>query len=297
MKIKSLITTAVLTLLLASCSGSATTSTDNNSTPIAANSPKGDSLVYCFGQMRGAEYMREANRDSLLATDEAKQEYLRGVKAGLDAVKTGKETYNKGVFQGIQMAMNIQQFEADYRIRLSDRKFLEGLSEALMSDTTLDAPSIQTTFYKLMNEFNKEKEERDKEASLSALNAAGEALKMKPITDQLWGDVPASDSLRIKDGDRIKSEIKITTLNGKTVEAPFPKELTVGQRLSTSPLSEAFRTLASGQTGKFITSAQALFGARCQQLGLKPADVLQLEVTPIVIEQPKVEKKAVRRGA
>lgn len=293
MNIKSFLSTVALALIVASCSGGASTDNDGTtSAPVTENSPKADSLVYCFGQMRGAEYLREANRDSLLATDDAKQQYLRGVKAGLDAVKTGKEAYNKGVFQGVQMAMNIQQFEADYNIRLSDRKFLEGLSETIMSDSTLDASSLQSSFYKLMNEFNKDKEERDRAASQSALKAAGEALKMKPITDQLWGDVPAYDSLKVKDGDRIKSEIKITTLNGKTVDAPFPKELTVGQRLSTSPLSDAFKTLSSGQTGTFITSAQALFGARCQQLGLKPADVLRLEVTPTILTQPKAEKKA-----
>ncbi len=292
MNIKSFLSTIALVLIVASCSGGAATDSDGNPATVTENSPKADSLVYYFGQMRGAEYLREANRDTLLATDDAKQQYLRGVKAGLDAVKTGKEAYNKGVFQGIQMAMNIQQFEADYNIRLSDKKFLDGLSEAIMSDSTLDASSLQSSFYKLMNEFNKDKEERDRAASQSALKAAGEALKMKPITDQLWGDVPASDSMKVKDGDRIKSEVKITTLNGKTVDAPFPKELTVGQRLSTSPLSEAFKTLSSGQTGIFITSAQALFGARCQQLGLKPTDVLRLEVTPTVITQPKAEKKA-----
>lgn len=292
MNIKSFLSTIALVLIVASCSGGAATDSDGNPATVTENSPKADSLVYYFGQMRGAEYLREANRDTLLATDDAKQQYLRGVKAGLDAVKTGKEAYNKGVFQGIQMAMNIQQFEADYNIRLSDKKFLDGLSEAIMSDSTLDASSLQSSFYKLMNEFNKDKEERDRAASQSALKAAGEALKMKPITDQLWGDVPASDSLKVKDGDRIKSEINITTLNDKTVDAPFPKELTVGQRLSTSPLSEAFKTLSSGQTGTFITSAQALFGARCQQLGLKPTDVLRLEVTPTVITQPKAEKKA-----
>ncbi|MDE6795590.1 MAG: hypothetical protein K2J63_09850 [Muribaculaceae bacterium] len=288
MKIKYLFSTAALALLLASCNG---TGTDN--TPSTATTPdisaKADSLVYCFGQMRGAEYVREAQRDTTLATDAAKQEYLRGVKAGLDAVKTGKEAYNKGLFQGIQMAMNINQFTEDYNVRLSDKVFMEGLSAAIKTDTVIDAPAMQGTFYKLMNEFNKAKEERDKEAALSALKAAGEALKMKSLSDQLWGTIPSGDAAKIKDGDRIKADIKITTLNGKDVNSPFPKELTVGQRLSNNPLSEAFKSLASGQTGTFITSAQALFGARAQQLGLKAADVLKLEVTPTIVEEKKAQ--------
>ncbi|MDE6337640.1 MAG: hypothetical protein K2L34_13835 [Muribaculaceae bacterium] len=288
MKIKYLFSTAALALLLASCNG---TGTDNAPSPATTPdiSAKADSLVYCFGQMRGAEYVREAQRDTTLATDAAKQEYLRGVKAGLDAVKTGKEAYNKGLFQGIQMAMNINQFTEDYNVRLSDKVFMEGLSAAIKTDTVIDAPAMQGTFYKLMNEFNKAKEERDKEAALSALKAAGEALKMKSLSDQLWGTIPSGDAAKIKDGDRIKADIKITTLNGKDVNSPFPKELTVGQRLSNNPLSEAFKSLASGQTGTFITSAQALFGARAQQLGLKAADVLKLEVTPTIVEEKKAQ--------
>ena len=288
MNIKHLFSTAALALLLASCngSGSATTTVTATTPDISA---KADSLVYCFGQMRGAEYVREAQRDTTLATDAAKQEYLRGVKAGLDAVKTGKEAYNKGLFQGIQMAMNINQFTEDYNVRLSDKIFMEGLSAAIKTDTVIDAPAMQGTFYKLMNEFNKAKEERDKEAALSALKAAGEALKMKSLSAQLWGTIPSGDAVKIKDGDRIKADIKITTLNGKDVNSPFPKELTVGQRLSNNPLSEAFKSLASGQTGTFITSAQALFGARAQQLGLKAADVLKLEVTPTIVEDKKAK--------
>ncbi|MDE5881252.1 MAG: hypothetical protein K2H60_05935 [Muribaculaceae bacterium] len=288
MNIKHLFSTAALALLLASCNG-----TGSDTTTVTATTPdisaKADSLVYCFGQMRGAEYVREAQRDTTLATDAAKQEYLRGVKAGLDAVKTGKEAYNKGLFQGIQMAMNINQFTEDYNVRLSDKVFMEGLSAAIKTDTVIDAPAMQGTFYKLMNEFNKAKEERDKEAALSALKAAGEALKMKSLSDQLWGTIPSGDAVKIKDGDRIKADIKITTLNGKDVNSPFPKELTVGQRLSNNPLSEAFKSLASGQTGTFITSAQALFGARAQQLGLKAADVLKLEVTPTIVEDKKAK--------
>lgn len=284
MNIKSIFSAVAIALLLASCSG---TGSDNQTTPTASNSAKGDSLVYYFGQMRGAEYTREAERDTTLATEASKQEYLRGVKTGLDIVKPGKDAYNKGVFLGLQMAMRFQQFATDYNIQLSDQRFLEGLSAAINSDTTVNAAQMQSTFYRIMNEFNKEKEERDKQASLSALKAAGEALKMKPITEQLWGDVAQTGQPKIKDGDKIKTDIRITTLKGKTIEAPFPKELTVGQRLSTNPLSDAFKALSSGETGKFITSAHALFGARCQQLGLNPDDVLQLEVTPTIAEKTK----------
>lgn len=283
MKIRSLLSTAAIALILASCAGEGADST--KSTAVAESHAKADSLVYCFGQMRGSEYLREAQRDTTLATDAAKKEYLRGVKAGLDAVKAEKEAYNKGLLQGYQMAMNINQFKEDHDIRLSDKVFLDGMSSVIMSDSTSNPQEMQSNFYRLMNEFTQAKEERDKEAALSALKAAGEALNMKQLTNQLWGTEPADGAAVVKDGDKVKLEVSLTTLSGQVIDSPFPKELTVGQRMSTNPLTEAIRTLTSGQSGTFVTSAQALFGARAQQLGLKPADVLKMTVTPTVVEK------------
>lgn len=286
MKIKSLLSTAALALILASCGGDGA---GDKTTAVSESYAKADSLVYCFGQMRGAEYVREAQRDTLLATEAAKKEYLRGVKAGIEAVKPDKEAYNKGLFQGLQMGMNINQFKEDHDIRLSDKVFIQGMADVIMSDSIFSTQEIQANFYRLMNEFTQAKEERDKEAALSALKAAGEALKMKALSDQLWGSEPANGAATVKDGDKVKLEVSLATLSGQVIDSPFPKELTVGQRLNNSPLTEAIKTLVSGQTGTFVTSAQALFGARAQQLGLKPADVLKLTVTPTVIAQDKAE--------
>ena len=283
MKFKSLLSTAALALILASCAGEGTDSTKTASAP--DSQAKADSLVYCFGQMRGSEYLREAQRDTTLDSEIAKKEYLRGVKAGLDAVKADKEAYNKGLLQGYQMAMNINQFKEDHGIRLSDKVFLDGMSDVIMSDSIFNTQEMQANFYRLMNEFTQAKEQRDKEAAQSALKAAGEALNMKPINDQLWGTLPLNGAAVVKDGDKVKLDVNLVTLSGQVIDSPFPKELVVGQRMSTNPLSEAIRTLTSDQTGSFVTSAQALFGARAQQLGLKPSDILKMTVTPTIIEK------------
>lgn len=268
---------AAAALLLASCSDK---EAQQPTVATTASQEKADSLIYSFGQIRGAEYLKEAMRDTLLDSEGARQEYLRGVKAGLESVKTGKDAYNRGLTQGVQMAGNINQFYEDYDVRLSDKMFLKGMADVIMSDSTLNPTEAQATFYRLINEFNKEKEKRDKKAALSALKAAGEALGMKQISDQLWGHLPDKKGELIKDGDKISINLKLATLSGKEINSPFPKELTVGQRLSNNPVSEAITTLASGQKGEFITSAQALFGARAQQLGMKAADVVKITVTP-----------------
>ena len=71
MKFKSLLSTAALALILASCAGEGTDSTKTASAP--DSQAKADSLVYCFGQMRGSEYLREAQRDTTLDSEIAKK--------------------------------------------------------------------------------------------------------------------------------------------------------------------------------------------------------------------------------
>lgn len=280
MKVKNILTVAAAALLLTACNNANQTASD-----LASSTAKSDSLVYSFGQLRGAEYKREALKDTSMNEAAMKQEYLRGVKAGLDAVKSDKEVYNKGLFLGMQMAMTFSQFEKDYSIRLSNKEFIRGISEAINSDSALNTSEIQATFYRIMNEFSKEKEERDKAVALEALKKAGEAANLQQISENLWGKASTAGEAAIKDGDKVKIELKVTDLAGKAIEAPFPKELKVGQRMATSPVTEAIKTLASGETGNFMSSAQALFGARCAQLGLEPSDVMKIEVTPTVVAE------------
>ena len=278
MKIRNILSIAAAGMLLAACSSNS--GSNSVASADASMSAKGDSLVYCFGQMRGAEYLREAASDTTMLSASAKQEYLRGVKAGLDAVKANKEAYNKGLFLGMQMAMNINQFADDYGVKLSNKVFLESVTEAITSDSVVDGNQMQSKFYRLMKEFNDEKEARDKAAATEALKTAAAGKKMAEIAENLYGDIKLAEGAKLKDGDRINVEIKISTLAGKTIDAPFPKNLVIGQRLNNTPLTAAFTALSSGQTGTFLTTAQALFGQRCGQLGLEPAEVLQLDITP-----------------
>lgn len=280
MKLRNLFTVAAAALMLTACNNS-----NQGSSVSSSSSVKGDSLVYLFGQLRGTEYVREAMKDTALNTPENKKEYLSGVKAGLVAVKHDKEVYNKGFYLGLQMAMNISQFEKDYGVRLPNREFVKGISSVIDSDSTLNTSEVQASFYRIMNEFQKEKEERDKAAAVEALTKAGEAANLQKISDDLWGKKPSDDQACIKDGDKVKVDVKVTDLSGKPIQAPFPKELKVGQRMQNNPITTAIKSLVSGQTGNFLSTAQAVFGNRCSQLGIEPDDVVKIEVTPTIVEE------------
>lgn len=265
-------------LLLASCSGG-----ESAPKTSADEAAKADSLVYCFGQLRGAEFLNEAQNDTTLSEKYARQEYLSGVKAGLAAVKAQKDAYNKGLFLGMQMAMNIQGFEKEYGIRLSDKVFLEGLSKTLESDSVVNTATLQPIFYRLMNEINEQKAQRDKEAAEAALKKEAEAKGMKLVAEGLYGKMTMAQGEKIKEGDKIDDDIVVTTLDGREIAAPFPKSMVVGQRLNNSPIATALTTLSSGEKGTFLTTAHHLFGQRAAQMDLKSDQVLQLSITATVV--------------
>ncbi len=287
MNFKSLISIAAAGLVLAACQ-----SPEGKTLGQISDASKADSLIYYFGQMRGAEYQREATNDTTLASKQARQEYINGVKAGLNAVKAGKDAYNNGVFLGMQMAMNMAQFKKDYDVTLSNRVFLESLAEAIESDSIGNPQELQKEFYRIMGEFNKQKEERNREAATEALEKEASAKKMAKISDNLYGNIPAAKDMKIKDGDKVKVDIKITNSKGNPVNAPLPATLVVGQRMKDSPINDAILSLSSGQKGTFLTSAYALFGARSSQMGVEPNDVLTIDLTPTIEEEAKEAQNA-----
>lgn len=248
-----------------------------------SNASKADSLIYYFAQMRGAEYDREAQRDTTMATSEAKKAYVLGVQAGLNAAKADNEAYNRGLFLGMQMAMNFQQFKKDYDIQLNKKVFIESLAEALSSDSVASPSDMQREFYRIMGEFNSQKEERDKEAATENLLKAASDMKMKKIADGLWGEVTEkTDGEQIKDGDNVEVKITLAHADGKTIEAPLPSKVKIGARNLSTPIGDAIKSLKSGETGKFATTAQALFGQRASQMGAEPAEVIIMTVKATV---------------
>lgn len=276
MKLKSILSAAAAALVLVSCqtpSGEKLADIDN--------AGKADSLMYIFGQMRGSEFKKLAQRDSTLDTSEARRAYIAGIKAGLKAVKEDQEAYNQGVYLGMQMAMNMAQFKKDYNVTLSHRVFVEGVAEAL-NDSTLNPQMLQGDFYRLMNDFNTAKENAEKAAASEALSKAATAKKLGKISDQLYGNVPATDAPKIKEGDKVKLDVEVTDADGKKVNAPMPPAITVNERMKDTPLYEALLSMASGQKGEFMTSGVALFGNRCSQLGIKPDAVLNIVLTATV---------------
>lgn len=288
MNFKSVITAAACGLVLASCQ---TSGNQQGASTSASDAAKADSLITYFAQLRAAEYDREAQRDTTLATEAAKKAYVMGVQAGLNAAKDNNEAYNTGLFLGMQMAMNFQQFTKDYGIRINRNVFVKSLSETLASDSMINGSEAQREFYRLMGEFNSQKEERDAAAAAENVQTAATQLKLNKISDQLWGTVTeTTDGEKIKDDDNLETAITLSYPDGKEIESSFPTKVKVGMRGVPAPLNDAFKSLRNGETGKFVTSAKDLFGSRASQMNLDPSEAVVVTIKA-TIEPQEEEKK------
>ena len=276
-------------LVLASCQGGASSNSNSNALADLKDATAADSLIYYFGQMRGAEYQRQAERDTTLSEAQAKKAYIQGVQAGMNAVKNGSEAYNQGLFLGMQMAMNLQQFKEDYGVDLNKRLFVESLSNAVNADSLSNPQETQREFYKIIGRFNEEKETRDKAAAGESLGKEAQAMKLPKLSDDVYGEIIVkTDSAALKTGDNVEMDLKLTKVDGKELNAPLPKKGKIGARNIVAPLNDMLKHMKSGESGRFITSARSLFGARVSQLGLEPTDVVVVNLKASLLpEEPK----------
>lgn len=282
MKFLRILPVAALTLAAVSC--------QNGTGNLSENSSQTDSLMYYLGQMHAADYLREANHDTILKATTEKQAYLSGVRAGLAALKEGNQSYNKGVMMGMQMANQMMSFTEQMGVEINKSAYVNSLQSALMADSMPNTSMAQAQFRTVMNNIQADKEARDKAASQESLKKVAESSDLPKISDDLYGKVTVAnnDSSLLADGDEINLIAKVTKEDGETVNIPMPPKGKIGNKRSYSEIiTEALKTLKSGETGEYLTTAHALLGQRAAQMNLEPTDVLKLTLTPTLL--PKEE--------
>lgn len=282
MKIFRLLPVAAIAFAAVSCQ-------TNGSGSLGANASQTDSLMNYLGEINGADYLRQAMSDTTLKEPGEKQAYLNGVRAGLAALKEGDENYNRGVMLGVQMAMSMISYSEQVEIPVDKNVYLSSLSATILADTLPNTQKAQMEMNRLMQEIQKDKEERDKVASQATLKGAAEAAGLPKIDDDLYGKVTSTtDSALLNVGDEVTAQIKVTKENGEPVQLQVPAQGKIGnKRFYSDVVSNSMLNLKSGETGEFMTTAHALFGNRIQQMGLKPSEVLKMTVTATLV--PKDE--------
>lgn len=239
----------------------------------------GDSMMYYLGQMRALEYWQQAEKDTTLQGEKARQDFMRGVRAGLGA--TGEsDAYDLGVYQGIQLAINFKNFEKDYATgRLHTDIMLRAMTVGMENDSAVNVNEARKELYNIMGRFEKEKADRDSKESLSGLASAVSKLGMKKISDRLYGkEIKAGNGTKFTPGEKLTVHIIVKDAAGKVLRVPMPREIVVGARYVSEVVSEALATMTMDGVSEFATSAYVMLGDRCSRLGLKPDQVLLMTI-------------------
>lgn len=245
-----------------------------------------DSLMYYFGQNEAARYWRMSVNDTTMKDRAARDAYLKGVQAGLELVKSSGarsdaeiDLYNQGVFMGVQLAMNLNEFEKQYDLKPDKKILVQSLAYGLTNDTTVSETESQASFYNIMSRINGEKEESDKKNAAEALSAEVKKLGMKQLADGLYGKVLThGNGGALEEGSRVKVNIDVRKADGEKLEIPMPEEVEIGNKYMSEPLKVALESMKRGGTSEFATTAYNIFGAQAQQMGLKANDVLILTI-------------------
>ena len=249
-----------------------------------ADPTPGDSLMYYFGQMQADNYWRQTQNDSAMSSEEARTEYMQGVEAGIRAAK-GSDAYNRGLFLGVQLAMNSKEFEEAYDVDLDRELMLGGLANGLRSDTAVRIADAHAAYYKVVDRLNESRQKRDNDAAIIALAKTAERRGLSEVDDNLYAvDITKSNGLPLREGDRVHIEITSATASGHMAGGYFPDIITLGAHRIPDVLRMALYTMTNGQTRQFMTTPMDLFGQRYSRMGLRPDDpivfTVHAEITP-----------------
>ena len=251
-----------------------------------------DSLLYYFGQLRAADYWQYAKSDSVLASRESRDEYLKGLRAGLDAARTG-DAYNQGLYVGVQLAMNMKEFTDEYGVELNRKLVYNAIEDGLANDSAVNTVEANRMFRQVLEVLNTQKEAKDRETSIATLSEAAKAGKWQKISDTLYGGLvkAAGEGAVVKTGDMVGIEVEINDTDGREIDRRSMERTRVGQSFP-GPITDAINTMKIGETRTFYTTAPAMFGRMMGRYNLKATQVLAFTVKLSAPAAPKTEEGA-----
>lgn len=247
-----------------------------------------DSLLFYFGQLRAADYWQYTRQDSVMQTRESRDEYLRGVKAGLDAVRNS-DAYNQGLYVGVQVAMNLQDFKKDFGVNPNRAILLDALTDGLRNDSVVDAAKANSEFRNVMETLNVQKEEADRKKASEALAREAAAKKWEKVDDHLYataGKGGAGALLQI--GQQVNVEVKLSVPGGRLLDARGPLNITVGENYP-GPVTDALLAMKVGESRTFYATAVDVFGRYCDRYGLEPDSIVEIALTTAAVTNPLPE--------
>lgn len=287
-----LIAAGVCAVALTSCGGAG----EGKSLDDISGATMADSLSFYYGQLYARDYWLAAGRDTTFATDKARTEYIKGLRKGL-SMMSGDKAYDEGLVLGMQLAMNMRQFEETYGVKLSDGVMANSVAYGLRNDSTVDSMEVQRQIGQLMTVLEREKDAREQAAADKELAATAKSLGMKALNEHLYGKViNAGKGARLAKGTVVDVKIDMTAADSrKPLDIPMPSQIEVGTQFANMPVGQALMSMTPGETAQFATTGHALFGPRCAQMRIEPTQVVLIDITADVAKaavEPAAAKAA-----
>ena len=293
MKLRNLFFAAGASLLmLSACSGN---DKDNGGMRTLAdydNVTAADSLLYYFGQLRAADYWQLTYNDSTMATRESRNEYLKGIRAGMDAAHDN-DAYNQGLYVGVQIALNLREFAEGYNVEFNRQILLNALEDGLKNDSAVNAGEANQEFRQILQKLTMQKEEADRRTAVETLAEAAKAGKWQKISETLYAEgAPqgAGEGNVLKNGDAVGVKVTIGNTDGKEIDRRNTDRMVVGQGFP-GPVTEALHTMKVGQTRKFYTTGPEMFGRFAERYNVKPTQIIEFTVAVTAPAPEKADTK------
>ncbi|MBD5288858.1 MAG: hypothetical protein HDS28_07360 [Bacteroides sp.] len=238
-----------------------------------------DSLIYYYGLLEGAQYLKIAQEDTVLTTTRERERYLKGLKDGLNSVAEVNDTYNRGLQNGVELALALYHYNGIYGIDLNRDLLYQSIAYALDGDTKINEAEVLSRFHQVVDRLDfKKREQMVKDMHLS-LSAEAKRLGMKKISDNLYvNDANIGSGNLISRGDIVFATLNYILESGRNLEMPSSQQLTVGGPTMSEVMIRAYTRMRKGGSAQYATTAGALFGNRAQQLGLLPDEVILMSV-------------------
>ncbi|MDE7180738.1 MAG: hypothetical protein K2N88_06030 [Muribaculaceae bacterium] len=257
------------------------------------NATAADSLFYYLVQLRAHDYWEEAEKDTTLRNAKARERYIKGVKAGFDAITDEDKAYNMGVERGMRMAINMHRFENMYDIRIDPDLLVPAFKEGLRDHAEIPELEYQDAFYRIINQLQARQRERDHKKAQTTLIELARSQHLSKISSVLYykiikkgeGNYPSF-------GDTMDVVVNFERADGQDLVVPYTGLATIGAPGSPEVLNNAFLRMNKGSVAMFATTAEEVFGARTSIMGLKPEDTILIYITLNGIVNPGAETSA-----
>ena len=271
---KILMAACAASLLLASCGGN---SGESKGLADYKDATAADSLLYYFGQLRAVDYWQYAKTDSTMKSEESRAEYLKGLRAGLDATRDN-DAYNQGYYVGLQLAMNMKEFTEGYGTKFNKQVLIDAITDGLRNDSVVDVATANNEFRRVLDNLNQQKEEKDRNEAKTALEKDAKSNGWTKVNDNLYaGKSNGGQGALIKPGDRVDLSVSIGRLGGETLDSRDIHGLVVGSNFA-GPVTDAILTMKIGEKKTFYTTAPAFFGRAYERFNVKANEILVLNV-------------------